>query len=179
MLRKGILVKKKDNLSEIEISSDDESVMDNQSELNGNLDSPVMKFPEKVKMPNMNKSTIIPKLDFSKVYTKYTTTPNNYQIAQNGYIKSNRSSNEYIEKLKFQLKVCKNTVKLFKKKFEKYKRVFQAQRSEIFKLRTKIELQEIQKKKEPLTYEQETTHKTTNVNNTTMVNFRLTISKTI
>jgi hypothetical protein len=122
-------------------------------------------------MPNMNKSSIIPKLDFSKVHAKYSSTPNNVQIAQNiGYVKSNRSSNEYIEKLKFQLKVCKNTIKLLKKKFEKYKRVFQVQKNEILKLRTKIELQEIQGKKSssPNTYEQETTHKTT-VNNTTMV----------
>jgi hypothetical protein len=173
MLRQGILVKNKDNVSDIDVSSDDESVLDNQSDLNGNLDSPVVKFPEKVKMPNMNKSTIIPKLDFSKVHAKYVSTPNNVQIAPNGVAKSNRSSNEYIEKLKFQLKVCKNTVKLFKKKFEKYKRVFQLQKSEILRLRTKLELQEMQRKSgRPPTYEQETTHKTSGcVNNTTMVSF--------
>jgi hypothetical protein len=166
-LRQGILVHNKDNASDFDMTSDDDSVIDNQSELNGNLDSPVVKFPEKVKMPNMNKSTIIPKLDFSKVHAKYTATPNNIQIANGGHVKTNRSSNEYIEKLKFQLKVCKNTIKLFKKKFEKYKQVFHSQKSEILRLRSKFELQE-RKSGGPPTYEQETSHKT-NVHNTTMV----------
>lgn len=125
---------------------------DNRSMMN--LESPVVVFPEKIKMKPIvslnntvsNMQMSIPKLDLSLVKAKYHA-PKNIQIAEVYVNKSNRSSNEYIEKLKFQLKVCKNTVNNMKKKIEKYKKIFQSQRQTLINLKNKNELLEMQLKK--------------------------------
>jgi hypothetical protein len=138
------------------ISSSDEEIddeSDNRSMMN--LESPVVIFPEKIKMKKpiislnntvSNMQTAIPKLDLSLVKAKYHA-PKNVQIAEVYAKKSNRSSNEYIEKLKFQLKVCKNTVNSMKKKIEKFKRTFQAQKQTLIDLKNKNESLEMQLKK--------------------------------
>ncbi len=132
---------------EIEDESDNRSMM--------NLESPVVIFPEKIKMRKpivslnntmSNLQMSIPKLDLSIVKAKYHASKN-VEIAEVLVKKSNRSSNEYIEKLKFQLKVCKNTLINLKKKIEKYKRIFQVQKQTLINLKNKNESLEMQLKK--------------------------------
>ena len=109
----------------------------------------------------------VPKLDLTKVKEKYRNNDNKVIVADK-VNKSNRSNNEYIEKLKFQLKVAKNTIKIFKKKFERLNRIIGLQKEEIAKSKSKIELLEIHiRKTGASTYDRSNN----NVNNTSMVNF--------
>ncbi len=105
--------------------------------------------------PNLNvnnsvtMSLSIPKLDLTNVKAKYHN-PKNIEIAEVNNIKtkiSNRSTNEYIDKLKFQLKTFNNEIKATKKKLEKYKKVFHVQKITIDKLKAKNEILESQLKK--------------------------------
>lgn len=161
------------------ISSSDEAEEETSQDDNlYNLESPVVKFPEKIKMKKgvyHNKSISIgmpiPKLDLTNVKAKYHNAKN-VEIAEvNNNKVSNRSSNEYIEKLKFQLKVCKNTVKIIRKKLDKYKRVFQVQKQTIINLKNKNEFIEMQLKKSTGSTNDETSNTKKDINNTSMVNF--------
>jgi hypothetical protein len=106
----------------------------------------------------------VPKLDLTKVKEKYKNNDNKIIIADK-FNKSNRSNNEYIEKLKFQLNVAKNTIKIFKKKFERLNRIIGLQKEEMAKSKSKIELLEIHiRKTGASTYD-----RSNNVNNTSMV----------
>ena len=139
----------------ISSSEDEKEEIDTDNRSMMNLESPVVIFPEKIKMNKpivslnntiSNMQMSIPKLDLSLVKAKYHA-PKNIEIAEVHVKKSNRSSNEYIEKLKFQLKVFKNTVDMMKKKIEKYKRIFQAQKRTLINLKNTNEHLEMQLKK--------------------------------
>lgn len=160
------------------LSSSDESETngeDDQDGDDGNLESPVMKFPDKVRHKtdiSVNKIlnttvSLIPKLDLTKLKSKYTALKN-VEIAE-CKAKSNRSNNEYIEKLKFQSKVCKNSVKIMQKKIEKYKKIFDIQKQQIVKLKNKNELLEIQMKKSQASTNDDNSNVRKDVNNTSMV----------
>lgn len=165
LLKQGIKAGKKDTLSVLELSSDDDDVTD-RSQITINCDSPVVIFPEKVHMKKRVVKGDVPKLDLTKVKEKYKDNANNKVIVADKINKSNRSNNEYIEKLKFQLKVCKNTIKTFKRKMEKLNRIISLQKQEIARSKSKIELLEIQMKKTGAsTYDRSNN----NVNNTSMV----------
>jgi hypothetical protein len=175
-----------DNLSSSDEIDDNDSLEDNFL----NLESPVVKFPEKIKMKkgvyNISSSTTnqnnkslsialpIPKLDLTNVKAKYHNLKN-IEIAEVNNVKnsSNRSSNEYIEKLKFQLKVCKNTMKIMKKKHEKYKKDFQVHKQTIIDLKNKNEILELQLKKSPVSTNDDTRKYKKDVTNTSMVYFFL------
>lgn len=135
-----------------------------------NLESPIVKFPDKIHMKkntSLNNSAIIPKLDLSIVKNKYATQNNKVTIAEPQQ-KSNRSNHEYIEKLKFQLKICKNTISIYKKKLDKYKTIVESNKIQIKKLKTRNELLELQQKKSGASTNDETSHKNY-MNNTSMV----------
>jgi hypothetical protein len=184
-LKKGKKISK--NMDKISIldyisSSDDENEDDDDDENFLQIDSPVVKLPEKIKIPKLgqiisnhhqNKSfsgaLSIPKLDLTTVNAKYHH-PKNIQIAEVQHNKeTNRSANEYIEKLKFQLKVCKSTIKVIKKKVEKYKRVIQVQKNTIVSLKNKNELLDLQLKKSTGSTYDELSNTKKDINNTSMV----------
>jgi hypothetical protein len=184
-LKKGKKISK--NMDKISIldyisSSEDENEEEEDDENYLQLDSPVVKLPDKIKIPKLansnhiqNKSfsgtLSIPKLDLSTVNAKYHH-PKNIQIAEVQHNKeTNRSSNEYIEKLKFQLKVCKNTIKVIKRKVEKYKRVIQVQKNTIVSLKNKNELLELQLKKSTGSTYDELSNTKKDINNTSMVKY--------
>lgn len=145
-----------------------------------NLESPIVKFPEKVKMKkelsfqqNMSLPSLlaVPKLDLTKVKEKYSTQ-NKVEIAEinnKDYKKSHRSSRDYIEKLKFQLKACKNVIKAFKTKIEKYKKFFHVQKQAIASYKSKNELLELQLKKSNASTNDEYSNNKKDINNTSMV----------
>lgn len=168
-----MLNKNKDAISVIDLISSDEEDTQSNIDYDNNmcLESPVVKFPDKILMKqnmSMNKSGCgIPKLDLTKVKGKYQSLGNNIQIAE-GHAKSNRSSNEYIEKLKFQLKACKNTIRMMKRKIDKYKNAYSVQKQQIAKLKTKCELLDLQLKKSGSSTNDEQSNKK-DVNNTSMV----------
>ena len=72
-----------------------------------NLESPLIKFPEKIKQTKYLSTEIsdynVPKLDFSKLLNKYT--PLKAIDVVEGIKETNRSCDEYIDKLKFQIKL--------------------------------------------------------------------------
>jgi hypothetical protein len=107
----------------------------------------------------------IPKLDLSKVKEKYKNNMDNKIIINDNHVKSNRSNNEYIEKLKFQLKIAKNAIKMFKKKIERMSMIIGNQKHELAKYKSKFELLEFQAKKTGAS----TFDRSNNVNNTSMV----------
>jgi hypothetical protein len=139
-------------------SSNDENESDDDDRNSSmfNLESPVVKFPEKIKMnkgyaDHVNKTASniklpIPKLDLTEVKAKYHAAKN-VEIAEVFNKNSNRSSSEYIEKLRFQLKICKNTILIMKRKILKFKRIFQVQKQTITSLKTKNELVDSQVKR--------------------------------
>ena len=175
LLKQGIIEKDKIEFDlGAYISSSDESVCDT-AKYSSNLiplDSPIIKIPDKIKMEklniNLNKSANIPKLDLSSVQAKYNLQNNKVTIAEI-QPKSNRSSTEYIEKLRFQIKVCKNTVNILKKKLEKYRDILDKYKSKISKLKVKNELLSIQLKKSNNSTN-DGNSRNPNVNNTSMVN---------
>lgn len=119
----------KQNMENIELfgyilssESDNESEHNNSANLDNiiNLESPIIKFPEKIKQPKYlatdmsEHNQAVPKLDLSKVLLRYQ--PLKRIDVVEGVKVTNRSSDEYIEKLKFQLKYAKNTILKYKKK---------------------------------------------------------------
>ena len=94
-------------------SEESESYSDKGSSMS-NLESPLMKFPEKIKQQKYLSTEIsdygqsVPKLDFSKLLKKYT--PIKTIDVVEGIKETNRSCDEYIDKLKFQLKIYKNSL---------------------------------------------------------------------
>lgn len=119
----------KQNMENIELfgyilssDSDNESENNNSANLDNiiNLESPIIKFPEKIKQPKYlatdmsEHNQAVPKLDLSKVLLRYQ--PLKRIDVVEGVKVTNRSSDEYIEKLKFQLKYAKNTILKYKKK---------------------------------------------------------------
>lgn len=186
-LKKGKKISK--NMDKISIldyisSSEDENEEEDDDENYLQIDSPIVKLPDKIKIPklgqvitnhNQNKSfsgtLSIPKLDLSTVNAKYHH-PKNIQIAEIQHNKeTNRSANEYIEKLKFQLKVCKSTIKVVKRKVEKYKRVIQVQKNTIVSLKNKNELLDLQLKKSTGSTYDELSNTKKDINNTSMVKY--------
>jgi hypothetical protein len=150
-------------MSILEISSEDEEVSERSE--TSNLESPVVKIPEKIQMKRCVTENLVPKLDLSKLKEKYKEPGNNKVLIANKISKSNRSNVEYIEKLKFQLKICKNTIKAFKHKFEKMQKLINLQKQEIAKTKSKLELIEIKYKKSGGS----TYHNSHKLNNTSMV----------
>ncbi len=164
------------------LSSDDDENEECSDEDNVflNLDSPVVKIPEKIKLPKLedkNKTFCgginVPKLDLTVVKEKYHN-PKNVEVAEviNFNKNTNRSNNEYIDKLKFQMKICKNTIKKLQKKLDKYKRGFEVQKTALINIKHRNELLENELRKTGnstfLTCEE--TLKKETVNNTSMVN---------
>jgi hypothetical protein len=108
----------------------------------------------------------VPKLDLTKVKEKYKNNNDNKVIVADKINKSNRSNNEYIEKLKFQLKVAKNTIKMFKNKLERLNKLVGLQKEEMAKSKSKIELLEIHLRKTGASTHDRSNN---NFNNTSMV----------
>ena len=105
-------------------SSDQNSI---KSDNASSLESPIIKFPEKIKQPKYLVTDMsdygqnVPKLDFTKLLTKYQ--PLKQIEVVEGIKKSNRSNEEYLEKLKFQLKIYKNYIIKYKKKNKELKKL--------------------------------------------------------
>jgi hypothetical protein len=185
-IKKGKKISK--NMDKISIldyisSSEEDNDEEEEDESYLQIESPVVKFPEKNKIPKLgqfnhnlqNKSfsgtLSVPKLDLSNVKAKYHH-PKNIEIAEvNNNKETNRSANEYIEKLKFQLKVCKSTIKVMKKKIEKFKRIFEVQKNTIVSLKNKNELLDLQLKKSTGSTYDELSNTKKDINNTSMVIF--------
>jgi hypothetical protein len=168
------------------LSSDGSKNQDSENESNNgnylNLDSPVVQLPQKIRqnstlIKEKPKQTLgiglglglIPKLDFSKVNSKYQQLKH-VEIAEANAKKSNRSSNDYIEKLKFQLKVCKSTITGYKKKVLKYKKMVQILKQHLTNTKNKNEVLEVQLKKSGAsTNDYDPSSNNKNINNTSMV----------
>ena len=120
-------------------SEESDNSQNKKSETISNLESPLMKFPEKIKQPKYLTTDIndysqnIPKLDFSKVLSKYT--PVKHIDVVEGVKLTNRSCDEYIDKLKFQLKFYKNGLIKYKKKNHQLKKLVTMLKEQCIKLR--------------------------------------------
>ena len=120
-------------------SEESDTSQTKKSETISNLESPLMKFPEKIKQPKYLTTDIndysqnIPKLDFSKVLSKYTLVKD-IDVVE-GVKLTNRSCDEYIDKLKFQLKFYKNGLIKYKKKNHQLKKLVTMLKEQCIKLR--------------------------------------------
>ena len=120
-------------------SEESDNSQTKKSDTISNLESPLMKFPEKIKQPKYLTTDIndysqnIPKLDFSKVLSKYT--PVKHIDVVEGEKLTNRSCDEYIDKLKFQLKFYKNGLIKYKKKNHQLKKLVTMLKEQCIKLR--------------------------------------------
>ena len=93
--------------------SDDEDLDDD--DLDGEKENDVS-FPDKIhRLKTVDNTGGIPKLDLSSVTLKYKK-PDNLKITVK---KSNRSNDEYVEKLKAQIKIFKSTINKYKQKLKK------------------------------------------------------------
>ena len=126
------------------LTSSEES--DNCSEkgsILSNLESPLMNFPEKIKHKKYLSTEIsdygqnVPKLDFSKLLNKYTPIKSIDVIE--GIKASNRDNDEYIDKLKFQLKIYKNSIRKYKKKNHELKKLVSMLKEQCIKLRSNLQ----------------------------------------
>lgn len=89
-----------------------------------NLESPSIKFPDKVKMAKGHRkaSSFIPKLDFTKVQQKYMSENVKKQNPLEEVKKKTMSKNEELfEKLKTDLKAAQKGLNEYKSKYERYK----------------------------------------------------------
>ena len=139
----------KENMENIQLfnyiltsSEESESYSDKGSSMS-NLESPLMKFPEKIKQQKYLSTEIsdygqsVPKLDFSKLLKKYT--PIKSIDVVEGIKETNRSCDEYIDKLKFQLKIYKNSLFKYKKKNRQLKKLVSMLKQQCIKLRSNLQ----------------------------------------
>ena len=121
-------------------SSNSESNSERNSNLNLSLESPVIKFPEKIKQKKYLKTEIsnnkFPKLDFSKL--KNNLPLKQITIIDNIKETSRKNSEEYIEKLIFQLKFYKNSCKHLKKKNKELKKIVLMLKTNYFNLKNNV-----------------------------------------
>ena len=117
------------------------------------LESPLIKFPEKIKQTKYLSTEIseynVPKLDFSKLLNKYT--PLKSIDVVEGVKETNRSCDEYIDKLKFQIKIFKNKLIRLKKKNRHYKKLVSMLKQQCIKLRNNLQLSSSTKDKTVIT----------------------------
>ena len=139
----------KENMENIQLfnyiltsSEESESYSEKGSSMS-NLESPLMKFPEKIKQQKYLSTEIsdygqsVPKLDFSKLLKKYT--PIKSIDVVEGIKETNRSCDEYIDKLKFQLKIYKNSLFKYKKKNRQLKKLVSMLKQQCIKLRSNLQ----------------------------------------
>ena len=139
----------KENMENIQLfnyllksSEESESYSDKGSSMS-NLESPLIKFPEKIKQKKYLSTEIsdygqnVPKLDFSKLLNKYT--PIKAINVIEGVKETNRSNDDYIDKLKFQLKIYKNSLIKYKKKNHQLKKLVSMLKQQCIKLRNTLQ----------------------------------------
>ena len=118
-----------------------------------NLESPLIKFPEKIKQTKYLSTEIsdynVPKLDFSKLLNKYTPLKS-IEVVE-GIKETNRSCDEYIDKLKFQIKLFKNKLIRLKKKNRQLKKLVSMLKQQCIKLRNNLQLSSSTKDKTVIT----------------------------
>ncbi len=124
-------------------SSDESESCSEKGSILSNLESPLMNFPEKIKHKKYLSTEIsdygqnVPKLDFSKLLNKYTPIKSIDVIE--GIKASNRDNDEYIDKLKFQLKIYKNSIRKYKKKNHELKKLVSMLKEQCIKLRSSLQ----------------------------------------
>ena len=96
------------------------------------LESEVINFPDKVKIPGNEKQPggIIPKLDFTKVTEKYQSEGNKKTVNKETKKPLNKNE-EILEKLKNDLKQAQKTIEELNTKIEKYKNLYRGSREKI------------------------------------------------
>ena len=139
----------KENMENIQMfnyiltSSDDSETYSDKGSSMSNLESPLIKFPEKIKQKKYLSTEIsdygqnVPKLDFSKLLNKYT--PIKAINVVEGVKETNRSNDDYIDKLKFQLKIYKNSLIKYKKKNHQLKKLVSMLKQQCIKLRNTLQ----------------------------------------
>ena len=181
---------------ESEFSSDNDYVLEHSLEDENNHDSPSFKFPDKVSMgqstiSNNLSEKIVPKLDFTKVHSKYTTPSVKFDIKQtlpkkgDKFSEYNTVNNKNIvneenkviirehRKMKAEIKIFEKINQKLKEKVTKYKNLYHELKEKFIKLsnalkiaQQKIEMQDTSAKKMPTT---DDTANKRNMNNTSMV----------
>lgn len=146
---------------DIEECEGDNNSDNNKDKENHKIDDENIQFPEKIKRIKTEQSKGVPKLDLSTVLSKYKK-PDNLQIVDK-IKKTNRSSDEYIEKLKGQIKIFKATIVRYKARITKLKQSLVALKNQNTLLQQTLKLSN--------TYNNNTTHAITNAVNESMVSF--------
>lgn len=129
-----------DSDSELGASEDENENKSNFSDGGLQLESPAMRLPDKIKpkhlMTEMTEGKTIPKLDLSKVKNRHPPIKNIQvvDVEKN----TNRSGDEYIDKLKFQIKYDRNEIIRLKKKVRDLKKMVIILKQNYFALKSNM-----------------------------------------
>ena len=123
------------------------SISDENSNQNHSLESPVIKFPEKIKQKRCLTTDIYnykkkpPKLDFSKLLLEKYPPIKQIKVIDGIRENSNNNNdndNEYIEKIKFQLKFFKNSTQELQKQNNDLKKIVSVLKKRYLNLKNSI-----------------------------------------
>ena len=116
------------------------SISEENSNQNHSLESPVIKFPEKIKQKKCLTTDIHnykkkpPKLDFSKLLIEKYPPLKQIKVIDGTKESPNNNDNEYIEKIKFQLKFFKNSNQELQKQNNDLKKIVSILKKKIIRI---------------------------------------------
>ena len=120
------------------------SISEENSNQNHSLESPVIKFPEKIKQKKCLTTDIHnykkkpPKLDFSKLLIEKYPPLKQIKVIDGTKESPNNNDNEYIEKIKFQLKFFKNSNQELQKQNNDLKKIVSVLKTNYINLKNSI-----------------------------------------
>ena len=120
------------------------SISEENSNQNHSLESPVIKFPEKIKQKKCLTTDIHnykkkpPKLDFSKLLIEKYPPLKQIKVIDGTKESPNNNDNEYIEKIKFQLKFFKNSNQELQKQNNDLKKIVSVLKTKYLNLKNSI-----------------------------------------
>ena len=143
--KKRKIKEKMENIEMFDYILSSSSLSEENSNQNHSLESPVITFPEKIKQKRCLTTDIYnykkkpPKLDFSKLLIeKYPPLKQIKVIEGTNESSQNNNDNEYIEKIKFQLKYYKNSNQELQKQNNDLKKIVSVLKTKYLNLKNSI-----------------------------------------
>ena len=143
--KKRKIKEKMENIEMFDYILSSSSLSEENSNQNHSLESPVITFPEKIKQKRCLTTDIYnykkkpPKLDFSKLLIeKYPPLKQIKVIEGTNESSQNNNDNEYIEKIKFQLKYYKNSNQELQKQNNDLKKIVSVLKTNYINLKNSI-----------------------------------------
>ena len=142
--KKRKIKEKMENIEMFDYILSSSSLSEENSNQNHSLESPVIKFPEKIKQKKCLTTDIHnykkkpPKLDFSKLLIEKYPPLKQIKVIDGTKESPNNNDNEYIEKIKFQLKYYKNSNQELQKQNNDLKKIVSVLKTKYLNLKNSI-----------------------------------------